>query len=316
MKEGRTVLIFLLNVAGIIVFTILLAPLAMPVIDFLSSFIPSLPRVLDAHKYPGGYDYARVWRTVNQIVMMVFLLANMRRMGFTSLPTLGFPVRTRWKPLLSQGFFWGLIAYLLVIGIALLLGARSIQIRTPWWLWITEPAEFMLSGVAAGLVEELIFRGMFFQVLARWISVTGSMLLTSVLYGSFHLLVDAKVPVKFGTIDWTVGIRGLQEHVWVLMHPRAGFFPAFFGLFLMSVVLTYAFIWTGSLYFPIGLHAAWVFIDKTDNLFLTAGGIRQWLFGSEGMGPALFGWVAMAAFLLYVAFRYRSRRFHDARVSP
>ena len=102
MKEGRTVLIFLLNVAGIIVFTILLAPLAMPVIDFLSSFIPSLPRVLDAHKYPGGYDYARVWRTVNQIVMMVFLLANMRRMGFTSLPTLGFPVRTRWKPLLSH----------------------------------------------------------------------------------------------------------------------------------------------------------------------------------------------------------------------
>ncbi|MFQ5801603.1 MAG: lysostaphin resistance A-like protein [Candidatus Methylomirabilales bacterium] len=316
MKGSHPAATFLLNVAGIIVATILLAPLAMPIVDFLSTFIPSVPRVLDAHKYPGGYDYARVWRTVNQIVIMGFLLLNMRRMGFTSFPSLGFPSQARWKTLLFQGFFWGLVAYLLTIGIALLLGARSIHIRTPWWLWITQPAEFMLSGAAAGLVEEVIFRGMFFQVLARWIKTTGSMLLTSILYGSFHLLVDAKVPVRFGTIDWGVGIRGFQEHIVVLIHPREGFFPAFFGLFLMSVILTYAFLWTGSLYFPIGLHAAWVFIDKSDNLFLTNGGLRKWFFGAEGMGPALFAWIAMMIFLLYVAMRYRSHHLRDVRLSP
>ncbi|MFQ5846644.1 MAG: lysostaphin resistance A-like protein [Candidatus Methylomirabilales bacterium] len=316
MKAGRSIMNCLLVVAGIVIGTIVLAPLAMPIVEFLIPIVPGMFEVLDANKYPGGYDYARVWRTVNQIVIMVFLLISMRRMGFTSPSTLGFPGRTRWKTLVSQGFLWGLVAYLLVVGIALVLGVRSIHIRTPWWKWIKEPVEFMMSGVAAGVVEEIIFRGIFFQVLARWVTVTGSLLLTSLLYGSFHLLVDAKVPVKMGAIDWGVGIRGLQEHIWVLMHPRPGFFPAFFGLFLMSVVLTYAFIWTGNLYFPIGLHAAWVFIDKTDNLFLTDGGLRQWLFGREGTGPALFAWVAMGLFLLYIAFRYRPQPFHDARSSP
>jgi membrane protease YdiL (CAAX protease family) len=316
MEKGRPVLTFALNVAGIVILTALLAPLAMPIVDLLFPIVPGMPDVLDAEKYPGGYDFARVWRTVNQIVIMGFLLVNMKRMGFTSLAALGFPGRARWKTLFLQGFFWGLVAYLVVVGIALVLGVRSIRIRTPWWLWLKEPVEFMMSGIAAGLVEETIFRGMFFPVLARWITVTGSMLLTSVLYGSFHLLVDARVPVKSGTIDWSVGIRGFQEHLWVLVHPREGFFPAFFGLFLMSVVLTYAFLWTGSLYFPIGLHAGWVFIDKADNLFLNRGGLRQWLFGGEGIGAALFAWIAMMLFLFYVALRYRTQRFRDARISP
>jgi membrane protease YdiL (CAAX protease family) len=315
MRGLPPVVIFALNVAGIVLFTILLAPLGMPIVDLLLPIVPGMADVLDAEKFPGGYDYARVWRTVNQVVIVGFLLVNLKRMGLTSLSTVGFPARTRWKTLCAQGFFWGLIAYLLVVGIALVLGVRTIRIRTPWWLWLKEPVEFMMSGVAAGIVEEVIFRGMFLPVLARWVTMTGSMLVTSLLYGSFHLLVDAKIPVAFGGIDWSVGLRGWQEHLWVLAHPREGFFPAFFGLFLMSVVLTYAFLWTGSLYFPIGLHAAWVFIDKADNLFLNRGGLRQWLFGGEGITAALFAWVAMMAFLFYVALRYRSQRFRDARTS-
>ncbi len=314
MKRTYPAFTFLLNVVGIIIGTILLAPLAMPIVDLLSGIISSVPVVLDAHKYPGGYDYARVWRTVNQIVIMAFVFVNMRQMGFTSLASVGLPFQSGWRVLLWQGFFWGLIAYLITVGVALLLGARYIHIRTPWWLWLKEPFEFFLSGAAAGIVEEIIFRGMFFPILVRWIGTIGSMLVTSVLYGSFHLLVDAKVPVKFGVIDWGVGIRGLQEHIWVLLYPRENFFPAFFGLFLMSVVLTYTFLWTGDLYFPIGLHAAWVFIDKSDNLFLNNGGLRKWLFGNEGMGPAIIGWIVMALFLLYVAFRYRGTHMRDVRL--
>lgn len=312
MKAGRSLITFLLAGAGVVIGTIVLSPLAMPIVDLLLPIVPGMYEVLNADKIPGGYDYARVWRTVNQIVIVVFLLIFMRRMGFKSAESLGFRDNARWKTLLSQGFLWGLIAYLLVVGTALVLGARYIQIRTPWWRWIKDPVEFMMSGIAAGVVEEIIFRGIFFQVLARWITATGSMLLTSVLYGSFHLLVHASVPVQTGTIDWGVGVRGFQEHLWVLIHPPEGFLPAFLGLFLMSVLLTYAFTWTGSLYFPIGLHAAWVFIDKSDNLFLGPRGLRRWFFGLEGLGPALFAWAAMMIFLFYIALRYRSQRFRAA----
>jgi len=122
--------------------------------------------------------------------------------------------------------------------------------------------------------------------------------------------------VKLGVIDWGVGLRGLQEHLWTLVNPGETYVVQFLSFFLIGVVLNYTFIRIGSLYFPIGLHAAWNFMDKGDDLFMSKGGLRGWLFGADGLGPALFGWVAMMLFLYYVAVRYRSQRIHDARSTP
>ena len=66
MNKGRGFVILLMNVAGIIAVTVLLAPLAMPLVDFLSSLIPSLPRLLEAPKVPEGYNFAPVWRIVTR----------------------------------------------------------------------------------------------------------------------------------------------------------------------------------------------------------------------------------------------------------
>ena len=316
MKKGRSVLTFLMNVAGIIGVTILLAPVIKPMVEFFLPLIPGLPRLLATHVYPGGYDYAKVWYNILQIVTLGFLLVNVRRMGFTSLTSLGLPFQSDWRLLLWRGFFWAVIGYAFIIGISLLVGARYILLKTSGWPLLRDIVELLVVGSAVGILKEIVFRGMIFQVVRRWIGTTGSVLVTSALFSFYHFLFTARVPVKLGVMDWGIGIRGLQEHARTLVDPGQTYIVYFLGFFLIGVVLNYTFIWTGSLYFPIGLHAAWNFMDKGDDLFMSKGGLRGWLFGADGVGPALFGWAALMLFLFYVAVRYRSQRFQDARSSP
>jgi len=314
MNRGRGVLIFFMNVAGIIVVTVLLAPLAMLLVDFLSPLIPSLPRLLEAPKYPEGYNFAPVWRIVSQIVIMVFLFINVWRMRLTSLRSLGLSFQPGWRLLLWRGFFWGLVGYMIIVGVSLLVEARHFQMDYSGWPLLGKLFHMFVIGTVAGIWKEIVFRGMMFQVIQRWIETTGSVLVTSVVFGTYLLEVGAQVPVKSGAIDWGVGIRGLQEHVWALLSSGEKVLPVFVGFFLMGVVLNYSFVWTGSLYFPIGLHAAWNFCEKSDRFFLDRA-LRGWLFGPEGMGPALFVWAGLLLFLLYVALRYRSDLFRGARSS-
>jgi len=316
MNKGRGALIFLMNVAGIVVVTIILAPLVMPIVEFLLPLIPGLPRLLGTHTYPEGYDYAKVWYNILQFVTMGFLVFNVRRLGFTSLSSIGLPFQPGWRLLLWQGFFWAIIGYMIIIGVSVLVGARYIELHKSGWPLLRDIGELLVVGSAVGLLKEIMFRGMIFQVVERWIGTVGSVVVTSSLFSFYHFLFKARVPVKLGVIDWGVGLRGLQEHLWTLVNPGETYVVQFLSFFLIGVVLNYTFIRIGSLYFPIGLHAAWNFMDKGDDLFMSKGGLRGWLFGADGVGPALFGWVAMMLFLYYVAVRYRSQRIHDARSTP
>jgi len=317
MNKGRGVLILLMNVVGVIAVTVLLAPLAMPLVDFLSSLIPSLPRLLEAPKVPEGYNFAPVWRIVSQIVIMTFLFVSLWRMNLTSFSSLGLPFNSGWWVLLWRGFFWGFIGYVIIVGASLVVGARQFEISLSALPLLGKLFHMFVVGTVAGIWKEIIFRGMMFQAIQRCIGTTGSVLFTSLLFGTYLLPVDVKVPVGFGAIDWGVGVRGLQEHLRLLAYPGESLLTLLMVFFLMGLVLNYTFIWTGSLYFPIGLHSVWNFCDKSDRFFLNRE-LRWWLFGQEGIGPALFGWIALILFLCYVGvrYRYRSQRLDDARVSP
>jgi membrane protease YdiL (CAAX protease family) len=83
--------------------------------------------------------------------------------------------------------------------------------------------------------------------------------------------------------------------------------PAIIGLFLVGVVLSYAFIKTKSLYLSIGLHAGMVFMMKTDALFLVRVREKQeWLFGDSDLVTGVLVW-SLLIFILFVIKRIYSR---------
>ena len=83
--------------------------------------------------------------------------------------------------------------------------------------------------------------------------------------------------------------------------------PAIIGLFLVGVVLSYAFIKTKSLYISIGLHAGMVFMMKADALFLVRIREKQdWLFGDSDLVTGALVW-SLLIFILFVIKRIYSR---------
>jgi membrane protease YdiL (CAAX protease family) len=128
---------------------------------------------------------------------------------------------------LSLGLLAGLVIFSAIVGLAALLGVYR----------ITGPGDtsrlvLELVGVAImpGFMEELAFRGILF----RWIEEFGgswaALVVTSALFGLAHI-----------------------------MNPNATWFSSFAIAVEAGVLLGGAYMLTRSLWFPMGLHAAWNF---------------------------------------------------------
>ena len=139
---------------------------------------------------------------------------------------LGFTVQRRQLPVVLVAF---------VVSASALGGVALVRGRVAGGTWLpnaTAPLGAALAGLLPVLClflgEELLFRGYAFQQLRRIVGATGAVLLTSALFGGYHLL---------GSGDWAMGA------VYRMLMPTLG-----------GVVFAYALIRTGSLAVPVALH--------------------------------------------------------------
>ena len=135
----------------------------------------------------------------------------------------------------------------------------------------------------------------------RFFGRTAALLLSSAIYSITHLV---RSPAKF----YVTGV-----------HPMAGFetlglslahaanpalmLPTFIGLFLLGIVLAEAFLETGTVYFPIGLHAGFVMGAKLWPRMTSAGlALPGWLsgYGSQPLISGLAAWSVAIAILLLI----------------
>jgi membrane protease YdiL (CAAX protease family) len=79
--------------------------------------------------------------------------------------------------------------------------------------------------------------------------------------------------------------------------------PSIIGLFLVGVVLSYAYIRTKSLYLSIGLHAGWIFLIKENKVFFDhVKTNREWLFGDSKIITGVLGWSFLIITLIIIRF--------------
>ena len=155
---------------------------------------------------------------------------------------------------------WGALCGVLTIGFlfAILAVCGFVRINgfSPQWQAAGPRALGLLAFHAfafccVGLTEEIVFRGYTFHNLSAWMSVRAAIWVQAVLFGLIHLsnlLVkpDAKgtlIPVpaeQLGSVFW--------DARWGIVN-----------IVLIGVFFALAFLKTGSLWFPIGFHAAWNF---------------------------------------------------------
>lgn len=166
----------------------------------------------------------------------------------------------------------------------------------------------LFAGVFAGFLEEVFFRGILFKGLY----VQGPLrayLGANLFYAALHFVKPGEDYFMEPFDPWA-GWRHLAFTFIPFLDPLV-LLPGIFGLFLIGVVLSFAFTRTGNLYLAIGLHAGWVFALKTFRVF---GDYRRedldWMFGATEpkIVTGVFTWIGIVLVALAVYWITRRRK--------
>lgn len=235
------------------------------------------------------------------LLLLPLLLRRVRRIGRENEQMAGARVRFSGTSVSAQIFIGCLIAggLLAVMGVLLVLaGAYQIQAELP------ETGKFLrkalIPAVAAPLVEEWLFRGVLLGLWLRFARPAFAVLGTSLVFAFLHFL---KPPDGFAIADPTHLFAGFELLGKILLHftDPLFFVTDFATLFVVGLILAWARLRTGALWFSIGLHAGWVLAFKGFNLLYRAvepHPLRPWGIGESlksGMLPLLMlGLTALA----------------------
>ena len=227
-------------------------------------------------------------------------IGNPAELGFVSLRQGGGDLLRGWS--LAVG---SLAALLLVMSIA--------HIFEPYFRLspsraLSRSFSALLSGVFAGSLEEIFFRGILFKGLLQSGSLSRAFVLSSLFYSALHFVKPGEAYFVDG-FDPLAGFRHLFYTFTPFSEPL-DILPGLFGLFLLGVVLSYAFLRTGNLFLSIGLHAGWIFGLKSVRVFgdYTRDDLG-WLFGSSDpkIVSGVATWIGIISVLLLVHWLTRNR---------
>lgn len=165
-----------------------------------------------------------------------------------------------WQVNLFQSILFGLI-----LGISSIILIYYLESLGGWLQWKLETFASLLRlifpllivALFVGLIEEIIFRGVFFSFLREDFSLPLATIISSIVFASLHLIWE-----------------------------REDSLPQLPGLFLMGVILVIArLVDHDRLGLAIGLHSGWIFTLScldTANLYSFSENIPQWLAGKPG----------------------------------
>ncbi len=270
-------------VIGIFGLSVVIAPLVKMGVEWLQHSFPQTVALFRFDSTAPSYNFGRVYRRLLLFLTVALCYLGRRWLGPISLK--GIARRTHPGRHLASGLLLGCFSLSLFLAILILLGKRSVAPNIAVH-WPVRVALALATGLLVGVIEETIFRGFLLGGLLQDWTRFVAVLISSGLFAATHFL-RGTVDVTSG-LDVGIGVRALLAHLHPLTQPTVVF--PFVGLLLVGVVLAYAYLWTDSLPFAIGLHAGWVFLVKIDGLLLQEQTGIGWLYGKEGILGGTLGW--------------------------
>jgi membrane protease YdiL (CAAX protease family) len=159
--------------------------------------------------------------------------------------------------IISGGILWGLALMLDVIG------AYGPKAAVPGFGKLLSKS--LVPAVAAALIEEWLFRGVLLGLWLRYARPALAVAGISLLFAFLHFLTPPAGAVIADPGNAFSGFLLLEK---ILLHftDPLFFVTDFSTLLLVGLILAWARVRTGALWFSIGLHAGWIFAFKNFNL--------------------------------------------------
>ncbi len=235
--------------------------LAPPLFNLLLSIGRNHPR-LDALR---DVEFSEVLSRTVLVLALVLVPLALKLGGLKGWRGLGFEPRPGWWKAGLAGLLAGCATMALLFGLGWAAHAyvASPAARGPLAGTLLT---YLAGALVVGVIEETLFRGVLFGVLARGMGFWGAAALSSLVFSTVHFARPALgADAVYG--HWYAGLEFLGG-----MFRGAVWMPTALTLFAMGFLLC-AFYWkSGSLYFVIGLHAGWVWIIRLGQLLLEGSG--------------------------------------------
>jgi uncharacterized protein len=217
-------------------------------------------------RWPGLPDeripFARVFNRSFMVAGIVLFLFLRRYL----IPTetlknlLGVPVSAARRNLLA-GFGLALGSLILLLAVMTIAGVYTPFFRLSLGRSLERLTGALASGLFAGFLEEVFFRGILFLGTYTAGGRLRAYLLVNLFYSALHFVKPGE-EYFLDRLDVFAGFRHLLTTFEPFLEPLR-LVPGLIGLFLIGVVLSYALARTGNLYLSIGLHAGWVAAIKS-----------------------------------------------------
>lgn len=285
-------------------FTLCLSSFIAPIVKiFLDTLVSSSPFMKDLlHYKQGTYEFGKVMRRIMMpvAILLIFLLRKQLRIG--SFVAVGIkPVQGWWKQL-QLGFLLSTGMFLFYITITCISGTQIFQTDaiSPANV-ILQLLKILLIAGLVGCIEEIFFRGFILQSLLVDMQAVSAVWISSLFFSLLHFF-KVKFLVSPGFQPF-IGFIVIYQSFQDMIVNFTTIVPSIIGLFLVGVVLSYAYIRTKSLYLSIGLHAGWIFLIKENKVFFDhVKTNREWLFGDSKIITGVLGWSFLIITLIIIRF--------------
>jgi membrane protease YdiL (CAAX protease family) len=296
MKSYQRLLLFVLLVLAL---TALISPWAATAWDLISRTNGTTPE----ERIP----FSRIFNRFFMISGVILFFAYRPLLKIESPSQLGLTPRTEAMRDIVIGLCLAL-GSMLVLGVIMSLnGVYKPFLRLSVSESVAEYVQALLTGFTVGFLEEIFFRGIIFRGLLEDWKPLPAFLAANLFYSALHFVKPGQHYFLSGIDPWA-GVRHLFSTFTPFLE-LSEIAPGLIGLLLIGIVLSYAFLRTGTLYFAIGLHAGWIISIKTVRVF---GDYQRenlgWLFGSTDpkIVSGVVTWVGVI--LVGVAVHWITRR--------
>lgn len=227
------------------------------------------------------------------LVLLPFLFRRIRRISRVEnrvhVPSCTYPVKVGAVQFLLGALVSG---GLLALTAVMLVLAGASEVATEFSDVARFARKAVLPAIAAPLIEEWLFRGILLGLWLRFARPLYALLGSSLLFAFLHFLQPPPGHEIATPGGWAAGFQLLEGILLHFTNPR--FVVLDFSVLLMvGMILAWARICTGALWFPIGLHAGWVFIFKASGMLLSpvlSHPVQPWWVGASlrsGLLPLL-----------------------------
>ncbi len=200
------------------------------------------------------------------------------------------------------GFLYGFTLLSLILSILFFLDIRLFSkdddLSTLFFIKV------LLAGITVALIEETLFRGLFFKITMRWHNPAIAIFISSFFYSILHFIKPLS-SIDPNTLSLFSGFEVMANAFYALSELRPDDFMALFSVGILLAVVRYR---TNSLAYCIGMHASWVFLLKTTKEFSSSNPSSSFSI-LVGEYDGIIGWLSFFSLILtsIIYYLYTSR---------